>query len=127
MYDPRPYTLNGCPYHINTDEDFAVACDRCEIKVRISASGVRELKPLPKYDKRLAGTLGRSLIQAVPSLGLLVGDRLEPSKELPDVGMLDGLSLARGRASQLTLWRRANETCAFTDFHFGPRTSGWLP
>ena len=64
------------------------ACRACEIPVCIHTHAQRRSIMLGgrlSYDKRKNGNMGRCLMAPVPQFGLLVGDRLEPSLELPDV------------------------------------------
>ena len=97
----------GLPYHVNTDDDYHAACEKCEIKVIITAERQNLIRPLLFYDKRKQGACGRALRRAVPSLGLQAGDRLEPSHELPDVGAFGMLVLL---PLVVTFWRASQET-----------------
>jgi hypothetical protein len=85
------------------------SCRACEIHVRVADD--QQLALLFRigglfYDKRKNGGMGRCLANPVRCFGLLRGDRLEPSVELPDVG---DLRSARPPIT-LTFWRRHMET-----------------
>ena len=53
---------------------------------------------------------GRVLRSAFPSLGLEVGDRLEPSPEVPDYLVLESLRELPSGGLRLTFWRGALQT-----------------
>ena len=71
-------------------QDLEHACRACEIHIRIlNAAEHQQVKALLIYDKKKKGSKGRSLRAnlALPGRHLLeIGDRLEPSKSLVDVG-----------------------------------------
>jgi hypothetical protein len=98
------------PWRDNQDKDYSEACSKCEVKVRVTKAWVQRLKPLLKYDKRAAGACGRALTKDVPGLGLLEGDRLEPSDALADVGRFEDLCPEDGDSVEVTFWRRSEET-----------------
>ena len=60
-------------------------------------------------DQRGQGNHGRTVSVAMPSLGLLEGDRLEPRANPLDVGQLESMTKC---PLWLTFWRQANETSA---------------
>ena len=73
----------------------------------LAASTHRDVLRRLRYDKRKAGAHGRCLSEDLPSLGLLVGDRLEPCDFLRDVGTFE--SLTRFPCPVL-FWRTSKET-----------------
>jgi hypothetical protein len=81
----------GLPWCVNSVEDYNAACTKCEIWVNLTAACQTLLQPLLHYDKRKEGSHGRALLENVPELGLLKGDRLEPCAQLPDVGKFGSL------------------------------------
>ena len=86
---------------------YAEACEKCEIWVTISSPSVQqEIADKLFYDKRTYGSRGRCLKQAIPILGLLSGDRLEPSAQVPNVGLFEDLDLPR----TVCFWRVSEET-----------------
>ena len=107
LYDIRGLTPVQFPYHLNDHRDWELACTRCEIKVVVTADVHKLLVPLLQYDKRPHGSRGLALRQSLPVVGLLAGDRLEPSESLPDVGLFTALS---NFPITCTFWRPSNET-----------------
>ena len=77
---------------MNNDDDYDQACTKCEHAVVLSRASRDHLVALLDYGRRPGGACGRALRASVPELGLLHGDRLEPSWSLPDVGKLEELS-----------------------------------
>ena len=65
---------------------YDVACRSCEfLKTIPTASALRQVRASLSYDRRRAGCRGRGLDCDLPELGLLKGDRVEPSPAMPDV------------------------------------------
>ena len=64
------------------------------------------------FDKRQDGAQGLALTSGIVELGLLTGDRLEPSRLLPDVSLLAEIDLSHGRTITVIFWRRSNESLA---------------
>ena len=96
------------PYRLNTMADFEAACRRCEIHVVIrTAAQHMAIRAALVYDKRAHGNRGRCLMSAFPEFGLEVGDRLEPSREVPDVALFDAQSTF---PLATTFWRASRET-----------------
>ena len=64
------------------------------------------------YDKRKQGSKGRALRRALIQFGLQKGDRLEPSRHMPDVAMYDDFDFENPSNFPLRVifWRRGNET-----------------
>ena len=100
------------PWLANEDQDFEDACVRCERRVAVTAEIQNRLTPLLEYDKKQAGSYGRSLKEDVPELLLLKGDRLEPSTVLPDVGMFGTLRIDPALPITVIFWRVGEETLA---------------
>ena len=73
---------------------------------------VRKLQPLLRYDRRkvAAGSRGRALTRDVPEVGLLAGDRIEPTERLPDVSLFEQLCPGVLDKAEVTFWRRSEET-----------------
>ena len=76
----------GLPWVRHRLEWYDAECAGCEIHVQLSDDEYREVRAALIYDKRRDGSRGRALALDVPSLGLIAGDRLEPSNAVPDVG-----------------------------------------
>ena len=89
LYDQTAVSALGVPWRPNTDDDWEVACARCERWVSVTAAQHRELVLLLGYDKRDAGSHGLALKQSYLALGLEAGDRLEPHQALLDVGLFE--------------------------------------
>ena len=98
------------PFHTNTGTDYEEACDRCEIWITVTAENHSSIRARLKYDKRIQGSKGRALVEALPALGLRAGDRLEPCPQLPDICQLDKLTAA-DLPLRISFWRVSNETC----------------
>ena len=109
LYSVRGLSLHDRPWHENDDDDFERACSRCEIRVVVNAHTAREIWSWLDYDRRPNGSHGLCLKRAIPALGLEEGDRLEPSRWLPDVGKLRDCTMF---PAPLLFWRSANQTAA---------------
>jgi len=98
------------PWMSNGEDDWFVACDRCEIVVVVPNAVVhRTLVEHLSYDKRKQGSRGLSLTRPVDELGLKEGDRLCAGLGLEDVA--DVMLLTVFPVS-LVFWRPAYETLA---------------
>jgi len=86
---------------------YELACDRCEVHAHITShAALLQVAALLFYDKRTYGNRGRCLSQAVPALGLLKGDRLEPTPRLRDVALFETQTVP----CTVTFWRQSEET-----------------
>ena len=87
--------------------DYDDACTRCEIKVRIVSTSVRDnIWSSLRFDRKPRGGSGLALHVPLPELGLVVGDRLEPSDSLHDVGKLRDAEVPL----DVVFWRRSEES-----------------
>lgn len=116
-----PLGIPGAPKNLAT---FEAACSACEIIKDLSAEDLQLVENHLVYDKSKDGSRGRALIADLPTLGLRMGDRVEPSIAVPDVGFLVCLF---GTLS-VTFWRPSLETayrhrCAI--FGSSTRLSAW--
>ncbi len=109
MYDVTRVSLLSLPWSSVTSADYDLACSACERHVVVSAPQHRTLRAILRYDKRRSGAGGRALLDDFPALGLLKGDRLEPTPSLPDIGAFDSITTF---PCPLLFWRKANETRA---------------
>jgi len=113
-FGPGMYTAAGNAHTAlrwteNTVGDYSQACDQCTIVVVLSTEGQRkQVVENLRYDKRQQGSHGRALITGVPELNLQAHDRLEPSRDVPDVGELESLPLP----ITAVFWRPAAQTAA---------------
>ena len=99
-------TIDSLRWLENRDCDYERACQRCEIKVDVKTIADRsELKSALRYDKRDGGSRGLAAFQDMPKFNILIGDRLEPSDSLDDVGALESVAVP----CVLTFWRVKNE------------------
>ena len=105
--NPAGWSLLGSPCRINREEDFEAAVQACEIHVTLCNTTHQKIKNLLVWDRRAAGSRGRSLAGPVEEAGLLKGDRLEPSPSLPDVGDFEGI---QSFPAQVTFWRPSRST-----------------
>lgn len=97
------------PYVEKQQLDYESACQRCERVVNIDSQRLHAIVLGSLFgDKRSGGGRGRCLNRAVEELGLLPGDRLEPSHLLGNVGLFESLPIP----SQVLFWRPANMTVA---------------
>ena len=117
MYGDRFYDLLSATldrfcdgFYLNDDDDYFASCDRCEIQVSIAThQNILDLEAILRYDRRDQGSKGRALTREININGasLKIGDRLEPSYELPDVGKLIDLDPVPPKT--IIFWRLANE------------------
>ena len=105
LADVRGVSVVGLPWHVNSDPDYDAACSRCERWAVITPELRHVVLRHLHYDKRPSGSKGRSLRQAIASLGLRPGDRLEPNASLPDVADFEGLALP----ARVLFWRPEEE------------------
>lgn len=105
----------NCPHYINGESDYFEACSRAEANVEIpSALAHAAICQLLFWDKRDGGNIGLSMRSDLlfwdnAPLGLLAGDRVEPTPELQDVA--DVFTLSHFPAT-VTFWRRSFEYIA---------------
>ena len=86
MYDMVGVSLIGCPeWQTHEDQDYENACRDCEHEVMLTPALHRHMKHTLFYDTSKTGARGRALTQAIPEVGLLAGDRLEPCAALADI------------------------------------------
>jgi hypothetical protein len=97
----------SCPFNLKTNITYFAECASCEISITLVSVAQRDMiRAALYYDKRRMGSLGRSLMFALPAFGLLENDRLEPTSTLPDVGCFDNVEdfpftvIFRRRASE---------------------------
>ena len=102
MYNPRGVSVHEQSWHNNTVEDFDEAIRSCETTVVLTAPLHRQILRALRYDRRKAGSFGRTLIRDIPEAHLLQGDRLEAGPTIPDVADFDRLSTFPCRVS---FWR----------------------
>ena len=92
-----------------TGEDYEAACELCEKTVTLhSAAEHLDLRSKLRYDKAKQGIRGRVLSVDLPDLGLLAGDRLDPSEGCTDTGI--GFDMHTDFPLTVTFWRRSLET-----------------
>ena len=88
---------------------YEAACAQCERRVMVpNALVLAVVVGALEYDKRSKGSKGRALTRDLPALGLLLGDRVEPSPDLPDVGALERISTP----AWVLFWRPDDQTLA---------------
>ena len=108
MYVSRGNNCEGLRWRRNQDGDYNTGCRRCEVHVPLTHDTRAMIVDLLRFDKRASGSRGLALIRDVPELGLLAGDRLEPSRTLRNVSFLEDLELP----ATVTFWRCSEETLA---------------
>lgn len=107
LFSPAGVSLAGAPWRTTTDEDFDRAAASCEQSVLVDSAAHTALKALLKYDQRSGGSCGLSLRSDYEPLGLIAGDRVEPTEDMPDVAEFFVLSVFPVR---VLFWRVARET-----------------
>jgi hypothetical protein len=108
MFRLAGFGPNSFPWQLTTEHDMEMATRACEIKVSLDIPSWSLVKASLRYKIGTSSTVGgRVLIVPLPSLALRVNDRLEPSPELPDVGLLESVSVF---PVKLVFWRKAAET-----------------
>lgn len=111
LYDEEELNVLEMPWRPNTDDDYYESCERCELVVSmdqaVHARIVREHSL--EYDRRDHGNRGLCVLAPIQvgPIALQVGDRLEPSRNLMDVGKFFELVLF---PIILTFWRPSRET-----------------
>lgn len=97
----------GPPMPSKTLAHYTAACDSCEIGVTLNTPEERsQLRSALFFDKRADGSHGRAVQAHLPAIGLLKGDRLEPSPLMSDVALVDEAPLP----CSMVFWRVRAET-----------------
>ena len=107
LYDLVGSSPGHLPFRVNEDVDYDTACRRCEIRTTISREQHGRLKGILRFDKRDQGSKGLALTRPFPELGLHIGDRVEPTATLEDVGKFDAIDTF---PCDVLFWRLAEET-----------------
>jgi len=82
-------------------------CDACEVVCKVDSAQLhRRIRNALVYDKARDNARGRALTADIPELRLRVGDRLEPGRDIADVGQ--GFDDAVTPV-EVVFWRRSNE------------------
>ena len=110
LYDATGASVFSCPHPLNDGVDYHLACEGCELLVRVTQDQQRRLCLLLHYDKRQKGARGLSLVAPFPELKLKAGDRLELCSNLPDVSAFFRISSFPPEGVPLLLCRVENET-----------------
>ena len=100
--------LGSPPYAASSPADHDDACAICEIWVVIPDQRTHALLIGMLRNESKVGRRGRVLQNDFPSLGLLGGDRLEPSRYLRDIREFDRVPVG----TRLLFWLAQNETLA---------------
>ena len=107
-YSPTGFSVVTSSWRNHEDADYDLACARAEISVRLSEADHTKVRSLLFWDKRPDGSHGRALAQSVPHLGLLAGDRVEPTTTMPDIG--SGFDKPKSFPVQVLFWRPGSQT-----------------
>ena len=108
LYDVRGLSPVCSPWHLNGPDDYFAGCDACERRVVINSVNLLQyVVGNLEYDRRSGSNHGLCLTRGIDELGLLVGDRLEPSQRLQDVG--DILVTELEVPITLIFWRTSSE------------------
>jgi hypothetical protein len=107
MYDFDDLNEPGLPWAELGVDDYEAACRRCERHVVVTTAAQRtRIQQQLYYDKRAAGSRGRSLKEDIDEMNLKAGDRLEPNEALRDVADFEQLPLP----ATVLFWRHTLET-----------------
>jgi len=110
LIDAIANLIDDLPWPTFTTQDYKDAIEACENYVHINdlACHNRLIAHL-HFDQRRSheSSMGRCLKSHLPEFGLLAGDRLEPSREVPDVHKFDA---QRNYPFIAVFWRRSRET-----------------
>lgn len=109
MYVTEGINPGSLPWRSNASGEYSSACGRCEHWVVLTPDTHAKVARLLFYDKRKEGSRGRALRENVPELGLVAGDRLEPSVGLQDVAAFEAIS---SFPAVVLFWRQSAETLA---------------
>jgi len=109
MLKVETWDVLSSPWRLKSWEEYCHACDSCEQWRLITSDDHVTLLSLLHYDKRRASNSSRglALTQAVESLQLLRGDRLEPCDSLQDVSTFPSLATF---PVWVLFWRPSAET-----------------
>ena len=105
LYDA--VSLEDLPWAPRTAADFFSACAKCEIKVVIQSVRAKTNLVKSLIFCELGGRIVSKSVAGFPLLA--VGDRLEPSEHLHDIGALEGVAVG----TTVIFWRRTmvGDTC----------------
>ena len=93
----------GLPWGLKDLARYEEACAAMEVRIKVmSTTDMQLLLGALVYDKRTRGFRGRALSMDV--IGLRRGDRLEPSRECPNAGLLDYMDIPPG-GLELVFWK----------------------
>ena len=90
MFSVEGWGPSSCPDRLNLDGDYEVACGQCEFPVVVDMADRDHILMLLRPDRRAKGGGGVCLTRDFDRLGLLKGDRLEPSEFCSSVIQLRG-------------------------------------
>ena len=109
MYNLVGISLDGLPWGPNDYATYDHACSQCERWVWIMTDALyQRVRAVLDYDSRDSGYRGRTLLVAIPELGLKKNFRLEPHPGMPNVADFDhAVALIR-----VLFWDRSRETKA---------------
>ena len=105
------FSLDSFPYAHKTYDELHEACRVCEIVIVLTANLHQQIRSRLGYDRLKKGYRGRYLMQGIPGTRLELGDRLEPSREIPDTGA--GFDNQCVFPITATFWRSSRETWAY--------------
>jgi hypothetical protein len=132
LYELAGYTPVSMPFADKTLDEHNEACSRCEIKLVLNKDQRTKVRAALVFDRRNHGNHGRCLVLDFDDLGLMKGDRLEPTPEMPDIMAFD----TREPPVRCCFWRASTDTLArhrsplfAADLHVSPNASfqiDWL-
>jgi hypothetical protein len=96
------------PHAPKTQKHYSAACANAEIWLTLTDRQILTIRPKLMYEKRQGHVRGRVLSRDLPALGLLKGDRLEPTAMYPDIANFTPEQAPR----RTKFWRSANQTSA---------------
>lgn len=108
LYEDSSCGIMDSPWELTEQKDYDQACDLCEIDCHLESRADLEVVLAGlRYDKRASGARGRALNINIPRMGLVIGDRLEPSRTLTDISAFAEI---QEFPCTVVFWRRSRET-----------------
>lgn len=102
--DDADLSVGDFPFTLVTHFMYLAYCSANEVKRTLSLEDRIRISRSLIYDKRSSGFRGRALIRDLPEFRLLIGDRVEPSESLIDVGKFEEVP----SIIEVTFWRVVN-------------------
>ena len=107
------FSSTNTPSASKTHVDMVAAASSCEVRTPLLQwDAFLEMRASLIPYLEIDGPRGRAPSIALPAIGLLLKDRLEPTEQLPDVYAIDQLKESDYTPQSFLFWRRNAETLA---------------